>query len=384
MLLIMMIDTHVEHDHAFLRLLLAGGSTRPRRLLLDRFRTPCAALDVGTSAWLQAGCNSRQCAHFAQPDQTLLERSLRWLADPEHHLIGWHQADYPPLLRYIANPPLGLFITGDPMLLWHPAIAIVGTRLPSRSGLDCAYRFAHALASSGLSIVSGMALGIDACAHRAALATSHPYTVAVLGCGPDIVYPNAHRLLHRQIADYGAVVSEYPPGTSPRRGHFPARNRLIAGLSLGTLVVEATRRSGALITAHLAHAAHRDVFAIPGPLHHPMAQGCHALIREGANLVEHPNQLIEGLGALPQVLARAIRARLADMDNGILQTKTLVPTLSNPDYTKVWEALGHDSTTMDQIVQRCGLTVSTVSSILVSMEMDGYVSADQGRYCRIA
>ena len=209
-------------------------------------------------------------------------------------------------------------------------------------------------------------------------------TAAVLGTGPDLTYPIAHRLLHQQIAESGAIVSEYPPGTGVRRGHFPARNRLIAGLSLGTLVIEATRRSGALITAHLAQAAQRDVFAIPGSLNNPMAQGCHTLIRQGACLVEHPDHLIEGLGGVPHLLARAIRARLADMDTGILRKKTLVPVLPNQDYAKVWEALGSDFTTMDQIVQRCGLTVSALSSILVSMEIDGYVSVDQGRYCRIA
>lgn len=175
----MMIDTpSCNINHAFLTLLLAGGSTQPRRLLLDQLRSPEAVLNADQHAWLMAGCDLSQCSRLLRPDPIVFELSLRWLDAPHHHLIGWHHADYPPLLRLIANPPLGLFIAGDPMLLWHPAIAIVGTRRPTQSGLDCAYRFAHALAASGLSIVSGMALGIDACAHRAALATHKPLTVS--------------------------------------------------------------------------------------------------------------------------------------------------------------------------------------------------------------
>ncbi|HSR65509.1 MAG TPA: DNA-processing protein DprA, partial [Xanthomonadaceae bacterium] len=247
-----------DDSEALLRLVVAGGPAAPRRGLLDAHRGPAAAFAAGAGAWRAAGCREQQVARLRQPDEAVLERCRTWLAQPGHHLVGCHDPDYPPLLRRTANPPLALFVAGDPGRLWHPAIAVVGSRAATAGGLDNARDFAGALAAAGLAIASGLAAGIDTAAHQAALARDG-LTVAVLGTGPDVPYPRANRDLHAWIAATGAVVSEHPPGTGPLREHFPSRNRILAGLSLGTLVIEAALRSGALITAREAAEAGREV-----------------------------------------------------------------------------------------------------------------------------
>ncbi|MHB8744379.1 MAG: DNA-processing protein DprA [Sulfuricaulis sp.] len=243
-------------------------------------------------------------AILSGPDDTALKPALDWLAEPRHHLIVWSDPDYPSLLREIPDPPAMLYVLGDRCLLARPQLAIVGSRNPTPMGRDNARAFAANLAGAGLVITSGLALGVDGAAHRGALEAGGK-TIALAGTGLDRVYPSAHRDLAHDISRHGALVSEFPLATPPRPENFPRRNRLISGLSLGTLVVEAALQSGSLITARLASEQGREVFAIPGSIHSPQSRGCHALIRQGAKLVETAQDVLEELGPLVSVVRRA-------------------------------------------------------------------------------
>ena len=369
-------------DHEpLLRLLLGGVPASVLRRLLDTHGDAATALAAGPRDWASHGADRATCAAVQAPDAAALDRSLRWLEGDRHHLLGWRDEAYPPLLRRIASPPALLFVAGDPGLLWRPAVAVVGSRAATAGGRANAAAFAAALARAGLCVASGMAAGIDAAAHHATLEAGG-MTVAVLGTGPDIAYPASHRPLMARIAQAGAVVSEHPPGTAPLRTHFPSRNRILVGLSLGVLVVEAALRSGALITARQAGDAGREVFALPGSIHNPMARGCHRLIRDGAQLVETPAEVLDVLAPLVGDLARALR--------GVLEHS--VPTEAppsavsfpdDPDTYRLWQALGHDPTDMDELLARTGLTAATVSSILLALELEGRVAAEHGRYSRV-
>jgi DNA processing protein len=377
---------------AMLRLALCGGASAPRRALLDACGSPSNALAAGPARWRECGMDAARIR--ALRDDSLLpalNRSRAWLERPGHRLIGWHDPDYPALLRRIASPPLALFVAGESGMLWHPGVAVVGSRHPSAGGRDNARRFATDIARSGLSVVSGLAAGVDRAAHEATL-DAGGLTVAVLGTGPDVPYPKTHAPLLARIAAHGAVVSEHPPGTEALREHFPSRNRIIAGLALGTLVVEAASRSGALITARLAADAGREVFAIPGSIHNPMARGCHRLIREGAALVESAEEAIAGLAPCAAALAEHLRHHPAgpisastsgsEAAGGDAQAAITFGPDDDAAYHRLWQALGHDPTDMDQLAERTGLTTAALSSMLLMMELQGRVSADHGRYCR--
>jgi len=367
---------------ALLILVRAVGPSASLRALLDRHGDPDAGLAAGPAGWRDAGIPPSCWPLLTRPDPALLADDLAWLATPGHHLIGWHQADYPSLLRQAASPPPALYVAGDPDLLWHPQIAIVGSRKPTAGGRDHARRFATAFAGHGLVVTSGLAEGIDTAAHLGALAAGR--TIAVVGTGPDLAYPASNQALLARVREGGAVVSEHPPGTLPKATHFPSRNRIIAGLSLGTLVVEAARRSGALITARLAADAGRDVFALPGSIDNPMARGCHRLIRQGAALVEEADEVLATLGPVAADLADALRARL-DLPGQPL-TPPGAPDGRTPRAggaeSRLWQALGHDPATTDQLAARTGLTVANLSAMLLAMELDGQVTAEHGRYAR--
>ncbi len=375
----------ISHDEALLRLVGAGGATLPRRQLLDAWASPDAALAAGPEAWHDAGMDRSQADSLVAP-RSIHPRTRDWLARPGNRIIGWHDSDYPALLRRIASPPLALFVSGDANLLWHPSVAVVGSRIPSAGGRDNAREFAAALSDAGFAVCSGLASGVDAAAHEATL-TVGGATIAVLGSGIDVPYPNSNAVLHGRIAEHGVVVSEHPPGTSARREHFPSRNRIIAGLSLGTLVIEAAERSGALITARMAAEAGREVFAVPGSIHNPMARGCHQLIRDGASLAQCADDVLAALGPVAGTLRDALRGRLAapTEDNGKrgrAASPDAVP--DDPDYQRLWSALGHDPTPMDSLVARTGLTTAELSSMLLLMELEGRVACEHGRYSRMS
>ena len=260
----------MEPARALLLLVRSVASPSALRALLERCSSPGEALAAGPRAWRECGLDedaiaSLQRAHLPAGD-------LAWLDDPRHHLIGWHDDDYPALLRRLANAPAALFVAGDPDLLWHPQVAVVGTRRPSAGGREHSRRFAQAFTRAGLTVTSGLAEGIDTAAHLGAMEAGR--TIAVIGTGPDGCFPSCNAALLQRIAATGAVVSEFPPGTRARREFFPRRNRVIAGLSLGTVVIEAAQRSGALITARMAADAGREVYALPGSILNPHAPWC--------------------------------------------------------------------------------------------------------------
>lgn len=328
---------------------------------------------------------------ITRPDQAVIESSLQWLSHPHHHLLCWDNDDYPALLRRIDGPPAALFVDGDPGCLWQPQIAVIGSRNPTAGGLDHARDFAATLARQGITITSGLASGIDTAAHTAAL-DAGAMTIAVNGTGLDIVYPASSRAVAKRIRTQGAMISELPLGAPPRRQHFPSRNRIISGLSLAVLVVEAGLNSGTLITARKAAEQGRDVFALPGSLHNPMAKGCHRLIREGARLVETTADILQELGPLAAELHMEIRQRLAQSDSpekavtsatGNNQSPLEKSLLDDSDYSAVWEVLGYDPKPVDTIIEQSGLSAREVSSMLLMMELKGMVKKhDNGRFFR--
>lgn len=312
---------------------------------------------------------------MTSPAEKLDDRTLEWLQGDRHFIVRHGDDDYPELLARIKDPPRLLYIVGEPSALHLPALAIVGSRNPTSGGARNAFEFARYLAASGFCIVSGLATGIDAAAHRGALDAKAP-TVAFLGHGIDIIYPAQNRGLAEKIAERGALVSEYPLGMQPKKPFFPQRNRLISGLSLGTLVVEAARQSGSLITARLAAEQGREVFAMPGSIHNPLARGCHQLLRDGAKLVESGDDIV---------------SELAPLAGHILQT-SLESTASperaetrDPEYVKLREHLGHDPVSIDELAKRSGLTIGEVSSMLLILELDGIVEKlSGGRYALLS
>lgn len=393
-------ELHVE---ALLRLTACGGPAGSRRRLLEQAE-PADALAAGPSLWRACGLSPAQVTALQGRPPLMLATAERWAAAAGHHVLGWHDPDYPALLRHCPSPPPVLLVAGDPALLWRAGVAIVGTRRPTPAGRDNADAFSRRLASRGFVITSGLAAGIDTIAHRAVLDAGGA-TVAVLGSGPDVAYPRGNSALHAEIVATGAVVSEHLPGTGPLKEHFPSRNRIIAGLSLGTLVIEAAHRSGALITARLATESGREVMALPGSIHNPLARGCHRLLRDGAALVESVDEIPPLLAGAAAGLARALQERmgtptsrstagpapLARIDPAT--TAPAAPRVRHPatahadrpsdhDHNTLWLALGHDPTDMDQLVARTGLTPAQLSSMLLPLELEGRVTAQHGRYFR--
>jgi len=324
---------------------------------------------------------------IARPDQAAIDTGLQWLAQPDHHLLCWDNDDYPVLLRRIDSPPAALFVDGDPGCLWQPQIAVIGTRNPTAGGLDHARDFASTLARQGITITSGLASGIDSAAHTAAL-DAGAMTIAVNGTGLDIVYPASSRAVARRIRSQGAMISELPLGSAPKRQHFPSRNRIISGLSLAVLVIEAGLNSGTLITARKAAEQGRDVFALPGSLHNPMAKGCHRLIREGARLIETTADIMQELGPLATELQMEIRQRLDQAESPDVAAEKPERSgknlLEDSDYGAVWDVLGYDPKGVDAIIEQSGLSAREVSSILLMMELKGLViKHDSGRFLRV-
>lgn len=355
------------------------GPARSARLLA-RFGTPAAILEAAAAELDACGVPRSAVDYFRNPDREALERDLAWLEQPGCRLVTCHDAAYPRQLQSVGQTPAVLFVRGDSALLGEPQLAIVGTRNPTPTGRRIAEDFGDYLTRAGLVVTSGLALGIDTAAHQGALAAPGP-TIAVLGTGPDRIYPARNRELAHRIAEQGALVSEFPPGIAARAEHFPRRNRLISGLSLGTLVVEAARQSGSLITARLATEQGREVFAVPGSIHNPLARGCHWLIRQGAKLVETAADILEELG--PQLNAY-LRDDTPPGDLGHSGEPFADPrVLLDQEQCALLDQLDAEPIAVDSLVERTGLTADVVSSMLLVLELHGYVQAiPGGRYRR--
>jgi len=319
-----------------------------------------------------------------------IDDTLDWLGGAGHHLITLADPSYPPALLDTHDPPLLLYVNGNPALLSKPIIAMVGARNASAGGLDNAQAFARYLATQGWCIASGLAAGIDSAAHQGALQAGPAGggTVAVLGTGIDVVYPPQNRELAHQIAEHGALVSEFPLGTRAVRYQFPKRNRIVAGLARGVLVVEAARQSGSLITARLATDMGREVFAIPGSIHSPLSRGCHALIRQGAKLVESGQDIHDELGA-PKTGTDDGAALAAAAPAPAAAASAPTPPLHrvehdlDPAHATVLSALGYDPVHLDILQQRTRLDLATLNSRLLSLELDEIVTRlDDGRFQR--
>jgi DNA processing protein len=348
--------------------------------LLSEFGSPATIFEAGANHLRSIGLRPESIDYLVNPDWEAVDRDLDWLAQPGNSIMSCSDPDYPVLLKEISDPPALLFIHGDPIYLSRPQLAIVGSRNPSHDGLSLAAEFAAHLACCGLTITSGLASGIDAASHRGALRGGGD-TVAVTGTGLDRVYPAQHRELAHQIAENGTLVSEFPPGTGPLAANFPRRNRIISGLCLGTLVVEAALRSGSLITARAALEQGREVFAIPGSIHNPLTRGCHALIREGAKLVETGDHILEELAPLISVcLSQAVKKPATDQAS----EKKQEPEKLASEYLQLLDFMGYDPVSIDQLVERSGLTPEQVSSMLLVLELEDHiVGGAGGRYTRI-
>jgi DNA processing protein len=349
---------------AWLRLaLIPGIGDGALRRLLEAFGTPAAALSASRAQFTPHLGSKQIEALQAGPDARLLADTLAWLDEPRHHLVTWLDGDYPSQLREMADPPALLYAKGRREMLAQNCLAIVGSRNATPQGEANAEAFAQVLSQAGITIVSGLALGIDAAAHRGGLKGTGS-TIAVVGTGLDRVYPARNKALAHEIAENGLLLSEFPLGTISAPGHFPKRNRIISGLSHAVLVVEAALNSGSLITARLALEQGREVMAIPGSIHSPLAKGCHALIKQGAKLVESAQDIVEEL-AWP-LMPRARAAQPAGEADPLLQH------------------LGFDPVGLDQLAERCGLTVEALSAKLLTLELEGRVTQlPGGRYQRI-
>ncbi|MEX3774758.1 DNA-processing protein DprA [Pseudomonas sp. MYb118] len=330
------------------------------RKLLEAFGSASKAIGAPASAWRSLGLPAT-CADARRSAEVRdgASHALRWLERPGQHLLMWDQPDYPALLGEIdAAPPL-LFVAGDPTILEKPQLAMVGSRRASRPGMDTASAFSRSLASAGFVITSGLALGIDAAAHQAALDVGG-HTIGVLGTGLEKFYPQRNRrLADAMIASGSAVVSEFPLDAGPHASNFPRRNRIISGLSLGVLVVEASVASGSLITARLAAEQGREVYAIPGSIHHPGAKGCHQLIRDGAMLVETIEHILEALRGWQR-----------------FSSATQAPPASHP-LLALLHAAPHTS---EGLAVSSGWALSKVLAALTELEMEGRAICENGRW----
>ena len=346
--------------HAWLRLALVPGvSPAVQRALLKEFGTPQRVVGASRGAVaLRAGEKVAQLITQG-PSAAALDAAFTWLAKPGCHLLAIGDAQYPGALLDITDPPTVLYAQGKLELLNKPSFAIVGSRNATAQGLRDAQAFARALSDAGLAIVSGLALGIDAAAHRGGLAGAGS-SVAVMGTGPDIIYPRRNHELAHALAGQGCLISEFPVGTPSLAGNFPRRNRLISGLARGVLVVEAALPSGSLTTARFALEQDRDVFAIPGSIHSPLSRGCHWLIKEGAKLVESADDV------------------LAELGGGIVARSVPLEATQPGKVEPILDAMGFAPATLDQLAQRTGLDAATLAAQLAHLEIEESVAALPG------
>ena len=383
-------------------------------MLLKKFDNPKQILLASYEELLHAGVSPILASNLQKPDWKSVEFSLRWVENPQQHILHWGDLHYPVLLREISSPPLVLFIMGELSLFQQQTLAIVGARNPTHTGLEIAYQLATELTDQGFVIISGLARGIDGAAHQGAL--SKGITMAVLGSGHECIYPVCHKALAMNIVEKGGtLISEFFPYASPKAEYFPRRNRIISGMSLGVIVVEATLRSGSLITARYALEQGREVFAVPGSIRNPLSQGCHALLKEGATLVESGMDIIQEFSFLPEqtnrrtnegILTKPSKAEdfiAKKKDKAILDAnpKTdlglvfnheipqIKPILEKKDLSgldsqdiKLVECLEFETTSIDILITRTGLTIDKLLVRLSTLQLQGYIDVVPGGYVR--
>jgi len=339
------------------------------RRWLEQFKTIDNLFTAKESDWKSVGFTTKQMHALKNPDWKKAEQDLCFSMENKCELITLVDKRYPILLKEIYDPPLLLYVQGDASLLAEPQIAMIGSRNPSITGKEIAEQFARDLASAGWIITSGLAMGIDSASHRGALKTGK--TIAVMGAGLQHIYPRSNQTLAKEIIKNGALVTEFPHDTLPKSFHFPMRNRIISGLSKGVLVVEAAIQSGSLITARLALEQNRDVFAIPGSIHNLQARGCHQLLRQGAKLVENVSDILEEIGFCGEVVS---------IKSEYIETEEAVDL--DPSLKRVLAHIGYEVTALESILVRSGLTMIELSSMLLSLELKGYVRSVSGGYAR--
>jgi DNA processing protein len=356
--------TEAPSGLSWLKLSLVPGLTGASlRRLLAAFHSPAAVLAQPPSALGRIVDSALASAIARGPAPALFDAALTWADGPQRLILTPEDSRYPPLLLETPDPPPVLYAAGRSDLLQRSAVAVVGSRNATAQGMRNAEAFARSLSDAGVCVVSGLALGIDTAAHRGSLSGAGS-SIAVLGSGIDVIYPRRNADLFEQLAATGLVLSEFPLATPPLAQHFPRRNRIISGLSRGCLIVEAALASGSLVTARIAVDLGRDVFAVPGSIHSPLAKGCHYLIKQGAKLVESAQDVLDelGLGAHPAI-------------SGLVQQPN-----AEPDVAKVLDALGHDPCDLDTLAARSQLTIDRLLALLMQLEIEGRVALTRGAY----
>ncbi len=361
---------------AWLKLSAAGGLTAVNKLrILEPFGTADRLLAASGSQLRDAFTGNQRVVECVQKIKTIDAGYIsNWLAMPGNHAISLRDSDYPECLGSLPDAPAVLYFQGRSEFLSKPQLAVVGSRRATPLGRKITTELGAALCGAGLGITSGLALGIDSAAHRTAL-DHQGWTIAVAATGLDLVYPSGNIKLAQAIREHGVLVSEYPPSTPVTRWRFPLRNRIISGLSLGTLVVEAAQRSGSLITARLAAEQGREVFAVPGSIKSPLSKGCHTLIRQGAKLVESLDDILE---ELPEIVPTW-------HETGQQECSGAGSDLSTAVIDPILVLLGQEMLTLDEIIVRSGLTAATVSAMLLRLEMEGHLASTvDGRFQQLS
>jgi DNA processing protein len=344
-------------------------SIAQKKTLVAYFGNPNTALAATPSSLLSSRIVTEpQLKAFNQIDMLAGKKDFEILEKLSTGFIPWNDPGFPSLLNEIPSPPLGLFYKGDPKLLNCDQISIVGSRNASPTGLRTAANFARDLSKLGLVVTSGLASGVDSSAHQGALANGSP-TIAVMGTGIDSIYPRSNLRLYEKIVENGLIVTEFPPETPPRRAHFPQRNRIISGLSLGVLVIEAGIRSGSLITARLAAEQGREVFAVPNSIYLPTSRGCHKLIRDGAKLVETIDDIIE-------------ETRISYLRQGINNASHYTDPISECDIL-IYKLIDYAPTPLEYLIEKSGMATERVLSDLLELEMKDLIIQTPGGYQKL-
>ena len=359
-----------------------GVGSATFKTLLDTFGTVDAIYNAShkqlSALAIKSAINTDVLDALSKQTKPDISADINWLAEDNHHIITLFDETYPARLKELPDAPPILYVRGDIDYLMQPQLAMVGSRNPTAAGRNTAREFARHLSNAGITITSGLASGIDGASHEGAL-QGLAGTIAVVAHGLDIIYPAQHQKLAQQITEHGAVISEMPIGTQPQRGLFPRRNRLISALTLGTLVVEAAQKSGSLITARYAIEQNREVFAIPGSIHNPMAKGCHQLIRQGAKLVETASDILEEL-CIP---CQQTTSYPKKPDKNIQENRKDTYQALDPDHQKLLKCLAYEPASIDELVLHSHFTAAEIASMLLIMELEGIIVCQNGRYTNI-